>query len=186
MGSTPAGGRRRIGPGSTLGGASGGTSDGSAGSRGPVRLGADDRAANGGRDPGAAGPARGRPARGRPISSSSQPAIMAVMLDQLDVRPGQRVLEIGTGTGYNAALLAELVGGSGAVTTVDIDADLVEQAGRNLDAAGVGGVDVVRGDGSAGGVDVVRGDGSAGWPDAAPYDRIILTAAARDLAPAWL
>jgi hypothetical protein len=46
----------------------------------------------------------------RPVSSSSQPAIMARMLDQLDVQPGQRVLEIGTGSGYNAALLGHLVG----------------------------------------------------------------------------
>lgn len=113
-------------------------------------------------------------ADGRPISSSSQPAVMAAMLTQLAVRPGHRVLEIGAGTGYNAALLAELAGPAGAVTTVDIDADTVEQARRNLAAAGVTGVTV----GS--------GDGAAGWPAAAPYDRIILTAGARDLAPAWI
>lgn len=52
---------------------------------------------------------------GRPISSSSQPAIMARMLEQLDVQPGHRVLEIGTGSGYNAALLGHLVGETGAV-----------------------------------------------------------------------
>lgn len=65
---------------------------------------------------------------GEVISSSSQPEIMAVMLEQLDVRPGQRVLEVGAGTGYNAALLAYLVGASGSVTTVDIDDDLVASA----------------------------------------------------------
>ena len=110
---------------------------------------------------------------GRPTSSSSQPAIVAAMLVQLGVRPGQRVLEIGSGTGWNAALLDHLVGPGGAVTTVDIDAEVAGQAVRNLAAAG------------AGPVRVVRGDGAAGWPDGAPYDRIILTAAARDLAPAW-
>ena len=52
-------------------------------------------------------------ADGRPISSSSQPAIMALMLEQLGVEPGHRVLEIGAGTGYNAALLAHLAGGLG-------------------------------------------------------------------------
>ena len=64
-----------------------------------------------------------RDAEGQPISSSSQPAIMAIMLDQLTLAPGQRVLEIGAGTGYNAALMRHLVGPSGTVVSVDIDAD---------------------------------------------------------------
>lgn len=112
-------------------------------------------------------------AGGQPISSSSQPAIMAVMLEQLDVRPGARVLEIGAGTGYNAGLLARLAGPTGRVTTVDLDEDIVVQARLNLRAAGVDGVTVV------------RADGAGGWADTAPYDRIILTASAADLAPAW-
>src|SRR5690349_21333586 len=62
------------------------------------------------------------------ISSSSQPAIMALMLEQLDVRAGQKVLEIGTGTGYNAALLAHLVGAEGRVVSVELDEDLAEKA----------------------------------------------------------
>lgn len=112
-------------------------------------------------------------ADGRPISSSSQPAIMAAMLEQLDVRPGHRVLEIGAGTGWNAALLAHLTGTAGWVTTVDIDQDIVDAARDHLRAAGVTGVEAV------------RGDGALGWPAGAPYDRIILTVAAGDLAPAW-
>src|SRR5262245_57665292 len=63
---------------------------------------------------------------GVPVSSSSQPTIMAIMLDQLEVAPGHRVLEIGAGTGYNAALLAHLVGPAGAVVSVDIDAGVVD------------------------------------------------------------
>src|SRR6185437_9918853 len=74
-------------------------------------------------------------ADGRPVSSSSQPAIMAIMLEQLRLRPGQHVLEIGTGTGYNAALLAHVVGGTGAVVTVDIDEELAETARQRLNAA---------------------------------------------------
>lgn len=110
---------------------------------------------------------------GRPVSSSSQPSVMAVMLEQLHVGCGQRVLEIGAGTGYNAALLTHLVGEAGQVTTIDIDEDLVEQASRNLAAANIDGVRVV------------CADGAAGWSDGAPFDRIILTVGAWDLAPAW-
>ncbi|MGC1208384.1 MAG: methyltransferase domain-containing protein, partial [Ornithinimicrobium sp.] len=115
-----------------------------------------------------------READGRPISSSSQPAVMAIMLEQLGVEPGQRVLEIGAGTGYNAALLAHLVGAAGAVTTIDIDPDLVGQARRNLDAA-----DFSR-------VRVVCADGADGWVENAPYHAIILTAGTEDLAPTWV
>jgi protein-L-isoaspartate(D-aspartate) O-methyltransferase len=110
---------------------------------------------------------------GTPISSSSQPAIMAIMLEQLDVRPGQRVLEIGAGTGYNAALLAYLVGEGGHVTTIDIDEDIVEGAREHLASAGFSHVQVV------------RGDGGLGWPEGAPYDRVILTVGAPDILPAW-
>lgn len=107
---------------------------------------------------------------GRPISSSSQPAVMAIMLEQLGVESGQRVLEIGAGTGFNAAVLAHLVGEVGAVTTIDVDKDLVAQARRNLDTAGL-----TR-------VDVVCADGADGWAESAPYDRIMLTAGSEDLA----
>lgn len=108
-----------------------------------------------------------------PISSSSQPAIMARMLEQLDVRPGHRVLEIGTGSGYNAALLAQLVGETGAVVSVDIDVDLVEDARARLAECGVSQVTVG------------CGDGGLGWTEHAPYDRIIATVGAWDIPPAW-
>lgn len=110
---------------------------------------------------------------GAAVSSSSQPAIMAIMLEQLSPQPGQRVMEIGAGTGYNAALLAHLVGAEGQVVTVDIDDDLCEQARANLLRAGVEGVQVV------------RFDGALGWLAAAPYDRIVVTASADDLSPSW-
>ena len=113
-------------------------------------------------------------AEGRPISSSSQPAIMALMLEQLDVRPGQRVLEIGAGTGYNAACLACLAGDAGRVTTVEIDDDLAAGAREHLAACGFSQVSVV------------CGDGGLGWPPDAPYDRIIATVGAWDITPAWI
>ncbi|MGC5015463.1 methyltransferase, FxLD system [Streptosporangium sp. DT93] len=115
-----------------------------------------------------------RDAEGRPISSSSQPAIMALMLDQLGVAPGQRILEIGTGTGYNAALLAHLVGPEGLVVSVDIDPDLVALAGEHLSAAGHPEVRLV------------CADGADGFSPEAPYDRVIATVGVWDLAPAWL
>src|SRR5579885_1550205 len=83
-----------------------------------------------------------RSSQGAPLSSSSAPSMMAIMLEQLDLRPGLRVLELGAGTGYNAALLAELIGDPGAVITVDIEPDIVEQARQNLASAGYEGVTV--------------------------------------------
>jgi protein-L-isoaspartate(D-aspartate) O-methyltransferase len=115
-----------------------------------------------------------RSSQGKPISSSSAPSMMAIMLEQLDLRPGLRVLEIGAGTGYNAALLAELVGDPRAIVTIDIEPDVVEQARRNLASAGYPEVAVL------------CGDGANGAPDYAPFDRIELTVAADDIAPAWI
>ncbi|HZC79235.1 MAG TPA: methyltransferase domain-containing protein [Ktedonobacterales bacterium] len=111
---------------------------------------------------------------GVPVSSASQPAIVALMLEQLRVEPGMRVLEVGAGTGYNAALLAELAGPHGRVVTLDIDAEIVAEARAHLDAAGYPGVRAI------------AADGATGWRAEAPYDRIMLTASASDLTPAWL
>jgi protein-L-isoaspartate(D-aspartate) O-methyltransferase len=107
------------------------------------------------------------------ISSSSQPAMMAIMLGQLLVEPRQRILEIGAGTGYNAALLRFLIGPSGRMTTIDVDDDIVEAARVQIAAAGYHDVRVI------------LGDGGYGYPADAPYDRIILTVGASDLLPAW-
>ncbi|MBV9206030.1 MAG: methyltransferase, FxLD system, partial [Actinobacteria bacterium] len=115
-----------------------------------------------------------RNAAGQPISSSSQPAIMAIMLDQLALAPGQRVLEVGAGTGYNAALMRHIVGPSGTVVSVDIEPDLVDRAREHLASAGYPDVTVV------------TADGAEGYPPGAPWDRIIATVGVSDLAPAWL
>jgi protein-L-isoaspartate(D-aspartate) O-methyltransferase len=110
---------------------------------------------------------------GTALSSASAPGIVAAMLEQLNVRPGDRVLEIGAGTGYNAALLAELTGPGGNIVTVDIDADVTEGARAALSATGYEQVDVR------------LADGADGYAPAGPYDRIIVTAEAWDLPPAW-
>ena len=114
-----------------------------------------------------------RDGQGLPLSSSSQPALMAKMLELLDVQPGDRVLEIGAGTGYNAALLAHLAGPSGRITSIDIDADLARRARRSLRDTGVRAT-------------IVAGDGRDGHPPQAPYDRVIATAAADEIPRAWL
>jgi protein-L-isoaspartate(D-aspartate) O-methyltransferase len=96
------------------------------------------------------------------ISSVSAPSVQAFMLEQAGVRPGMNVLEIGSG-GYNAALLAELVGSEGTVTTVDIDPEVTDRASSLLAAAGYPQVKVV------------LADAENGVPERAPYDRIIVT-----------
>ncbi|MGY0067361.1 methyltransferase domain-containing protein [Streptomyces sp. QTS137] len=110
---------------------------------------------------------------GELLSSSSQPSLMAVMLVELGVRDGDRVLEIGTGSGYNAALLAHRLGDDDLVTTVDLDPEITESARRHLDVAGHHPV-------------VVTGDGARGVPARAPYDRIIVTCALPSVPGAWL
>lgn len=110
---------------------------------------------------------------GTSLSCASAPFVVAMMLDQLDVQPGQRVLEIGAGTGYNAALLAELTGTETNVTTVDLDPDVTNTAARSLHQTGYSGVHVL------------TGDGTVGAPEYAPYDRIIATVSPWDIPPAW-
>jgi protein-L-isoaspartate(D-aspartate) O-methyltransferase len=115
-----------------------------------------------------------RDSDGLPVSSSSQPGLMAHMLDQLDLAPGHRVLEIGAGTGYNAALIAHVVGPAGLVVTVDLDEDLTAAAQDHLRQAGHPEV-IVR-----------TADGAEGCREHAPYDRIIATVALSDLPLSWL
>ena len=118
------------------------------------------------------------PERGwRPSCSASQPSVVVGMLEALTVERGQRVLEIGTGTGYNAALLAELVGPRGHVLTVDVDSELVSAARKNLAAAGY-----------QDRVEVLLADGAAALADAGPVDRVIATAAVQlgRLPYAWI
>ncbi|MFC5662286.1 methyltransferase domain-containing protein [Kitasatospora misakiensis] len=105
-------------------------------------------------------------------SSSTAPGLMADMLDALDVRPGDRVLEVGTGTGYNTALLCRLAG-AGGVTTVDRTGRLVEAARERLRGTGFEPA-------------VLHADGSDGSPDGWRFDRIIATCSVRRIPPAWL
>ncbi len=110
---------------------------------------------------------------GRPTSTISQPSMVALMLEQLHAGPGQRVLEVGTASGYTAALLAEMVRPSGRVITVELDAALAEAAAHRLAERWPE-------------VTVRSGDGWSGAPDEAPFDRVHVTVGVDDLSPHWL
>lgn len=116
-----------------------------------------------------------RDSAGKPVSSLSAPWLHARMLEAARIARGMTVLEIGAG-GANAALLAELVGDGGSVTSVDIDPDITARAATLLDRAGYGPR-----------VRVVRADGTRVLPDAPAggFDRVVVTVGASDIAPAW-
>ncbi|MGH3830396.1 MAG: methyltransferase, FxLD system [Pseudonocardiaceae bacterium] len=114
-----------------------------------------------------------RTERGAPLSSVSAPHIQAMMLGQLQAAPGQRVLEIGSG-GYNAALLRELVGPEGSVTTLDIDQEITDRAHACLTTAGYHDVRVL------------CADGELGAAEYGPFDRIIVTAGTWGIPSAWV
>ena len=112
-------------------------------------------------------------AHGYPISSScSMPAVVFTMLSHLDVHPGQRVLEIGTGTGWNAALLAHRLGDA-QVVSIEVDPSLAGTARRNL--ARVGRTPLI-----------LTTDGAGGYPPAAPYDRLIATCSVHTVPYPWV
>ncbi|WP_370948357.1 protein-L-isoaspartate(D-aspartate) O-methyltransferase [Amycolatopsis sp. cg5] len=108
-----------------------------------------------------------------PTSSNSKPSLVAEMLDVLELQPGHRVLEIGTGTGWNAALLSSRVGPAGVVVSIEIDPAIALSAKESLSAAGYGPI-------------VVVADGSDGYAHCAMYDRVIATASVRRIPRAWI
>ena len=102
----------------------------------------------------------------------SQPYMVAVMSDLAEIVPGTKVLEVGTGCGYQAAILAEL---GGEVTSLELVPELAEQTAKRLAEMGYGNIAVH------------QGDGSLGWPGGAPFDAIVVTAAAfRRVPPALI
>ena len=106
------------------------------------------------------------------LSSSTQPGLMTRMLEALDIHDGHRVLEIGTGTGYNAALLTHRLGDS-RVFSVDVEPELVELARERLAVLGYHPT-------------LIAGDGAAGLPEHAPFDRIIATCAVPRIPWTWV
>jgi protein-L-isoaspartate(D-aspartate) O-methyltransferase len=108
-----------------------------------------------------------------PTSSASMPTVVAAMLKHLDVHGGERVCEVGTGTGWNAALLAHRLGAE-RVTTVEIDPEVATHARKALSDAGFSRVITI------------TGDGSLGYPPQAPYDRVIATVGSKYVPYSWV
>ncbi len=102
----------------------------------------------------------------------SAPSMIAIMLEEANLRPDLKVLDVGTGSGYNAALLAEIVGAAN-VASIERHPDLLAFARENLRRAGYE-------------VTLAVGDGTLGYPPRAPYDRIVVTAGASRLAKPWI
>ncbi len=109
--------------------------------------------------------------QGKVISTISQPSIVAHMLEELSVDIGDKVLEIGTGLGYNAALLSDLTGQHGLVVTVEYDRELAKRAKNNLREYPQ--------------VRCIHADGRNGYAEFAPYNKIIATVTASDIYPEW-
>lgn len=107
-----------------------------------------------------------------PTSSASMPSVVFSMLHDLDVEPGHRALEIGTGTGWNTALLAHRLGRRN-VISVEVDPEVARHARNAIVRGGYGGT-------------VITGDGTQGYAAEAPYDRIIATCGMRRIPFAWV
>ncbi len=106
-------------------------------------------------------------------STISQPSLVLYMLELLQLEPGQRVFELGAGSGWNAAMMGRLVAPGGQVYSVEIIPEMAQAAADNVAALGIDNVSIL------------QGDGAAGYAAGAPYDRAIFTAGAYDL-PACL
>ena len=109
-----------------------------------------------------------------PTSSTSQPSLVAQMLEELQLEPGMKVLEIGAGTGWNAALMGYIVGPEGHIYSIDIQSDVAQRAENHVQQLGMQNVEII------------TGDGGYGYGKRAPYDRIITTVNCPEISPHWM
>jgi protein-L-isoaspartate(D-aspartate) O-methyltransferase len=99
----------------------------------------------------------------------SQPYTVAFMIEQLELEKGERVLEIGAGSGYNAAIMGKIIGATGKIYSIERISELVEFAKKNLEKSGIKNVEVI------------HGDGYKGYEKESPYNKIIVTAACPEI-----
>ena len=99
----------------------------------------------------------------------SQPYTIAIMIEALEPKEGEKILEIGAGSGYNAALLGFCVGREGRVITIELEPELVEFARKNIKKVKLKNVEVI------------LGDGKEGYPEESPYDKCMITAACKEI-----
>jgi protein-L-isoaspartate(D-aspartate) O-methyltransferase len=111
--------------------------------------------------------------QGKQLPQTSSPEIIACVLRLLDVRKDARVLEIGTGSGYSTALLAELTGPHGTVVSIDVDPELTRRAKALLAKEGYENVILI------------TADGRQGWPTTAPYDCMVAWGSVTDIPQTW-
>lgn len=105
----------------------------------------------------------------------SQPLVVAFMLELLELKPGEKILEIGTGSGWNTALMAKIIGEQGKIYSIERIETLHNFAKENISKYGF----------PAGAVELIFGDGSRGFSGEAPYDKIIAAAAGEEIPSAW-
>jgi protein-L-isoaspartate(D-aspartate) O-methyltransferase len=107
------------------------------------------------------------------ISTISQPSFVMLMIDMLELKPGHKVLELGAGSGWNAALIGDIIGPTGKVVSVEIISELASETRENLKGLGIQNVEII------------TGDGMLGYSAEAPYDRAVFTAGAGDFPRAF-
>jgi protein-L-isoaspartate(D-aspartate) O-methyltransferase len=102
----------------------------------------------------------------------SAPHMVGIMVEKLDLKPGHKVLEVGGGSGYHAAVVAQIVGKEGHVYSIEYLEGLAQWGRENIKKSGYEDI-----------VTIIQGDGSLGYPNEAPYDRIYVTAASPEVPP---
>ncbi len=112
--------------------------------------------------------------RGDVLSTSSQPTVMAMMIEEAKLKNGDRVLEVGTGSGYNAGVISRIVGNNGKVITTELEKKVYESANSNLKRSGIKNVKIY------------CVDGGLGYSKEAPFDKIIVTTSSSDITEEWI